>query len=568
MLIFTVGSLFVLAALGWFVWGRKYVASFDDNKREQPEFTRGLVTGTSVVGILVGFVLVVISTAIYVEDNQGGVVVVKFGQDLEPNRIIATDGQKGPQAEVLPPGWHFGYWPWIYSLESVKNEIIPQGKVGVVTTMDGAPLPEGQVYAAAWDDPIKMMDAQTFLTSGRGQKGPQLTVLTPGQYRYNPRLYTIQHADLLDVKVGEVVVIKANAGPTYEAEVGTEVLTVNGTPIVMNGHRGIWREALTPNSYYLHPTAYQVVRVGTTNRIFNYVKDSYGTDQSTVSDARDDKSIRVRTKDGFQFAVDVRVSIKISAEDAPYVVARLGNPDGQVQGGYTVIEERVVLPLIRSIFRNTAESKNALEFVQNRSEIEKDATRQFEEGLAEWKITTDGVSIADIGLDETEQGRRLLQTQTDREVAQQEKETYERQREAQLKRAEMEKAREDANQEKNKAAAAALVTIREREAEARIKEAHGEAEAIRMKIEAEGRANAEAYKQKITAIGGADNWLALEMFSRAAERWSGSVPGIVVAGGSGGDSGDGGGLFKAWLAQMLRQNQKSPVAPNEGLGDK
>jgi hypothetical protein len=48
---------------------------------------------------IVGAIIIVISTAIYVEDDQAGVVVVKFGSDLPTGQIIATNGEKGPQAK-------------------------------------------------------------------------------------------------------------------------------------------------------------------------------------------------------------------------------------------------------------------------------------------------------------------------------------------------------------------------------------------------------------------------------------------------------------------------------------
>ena len=70
---------------------------------------------------IVGLCLITISTAIYVEDNQAGVVVIKFGSDLPTGQIIATNGEKGPQAAVLPPGWHFGYLPFWYELSAVDN---------------------------------------------------------------------------------------------------------------------------------------------------------------------------------------------------------------------------------------------------------------------------------------------------------------------------------------------------------------------------------------------------------------------------------------------------------------
>lgn len=84
----------------------------------------------------IALIMIIVSGAIYVKDNEGGIVVNKFGKDLPAGRIVAADGEKGPQAYVLPPGWHFWYAPWKYELNSVKNIDIPQGSVGVVTAVE------------------------------------------------------------------------------------------------------------------------------------------------------------------------------------------------------------------------------------------------------------------------------------------------------------------------------------------------------------------------------------------------------------------------------------------------
>jgi uncharacterized membrane protein YqiK len=494
MFMFIVGVLLLTASAVWFIIGKqlakprkKQVKERFRDEVEEVEYvplSRVVSLATSIpVGIL-ALVLITFSTAIYVNDNQGGVVIRKFGADLKAGKIIATQGEKGPQAYVLPPGWHFGYWPWLYELEPVDNLIVHEGQVGVVTTADGKALPEGQIYAPAWTNVNDMMDADKFLTTD-GHKGPQLTVLPPGQYRYNPRLYSISTHPMLEVRVGFVAVIKANAGPTYEGE---DVEMVNGVPIVPNGNRGIWEKALTPNAYYLHPNAYEVKTVQTTNRVFNYNKGVTGP-----GDTPFDTSIESRTKDGFKFPVDVRVSVNVSAEDAPYVVARLGDPDSQFgKTPYTVLEQKAVLPKIRAIFRNTAESKEALEFLTQRSSIEKDATSQFSEGLKDFK-----------------------------QVAVQEKEMYAEQQLAEQKRAEMEKAKAEAEQEKPKAEAAAKIDIADSEAQAAIKKAEGEA---------------AAYTKKIEAIGGVENFVLLELARSGLEKWSGEVPGILVNGGGGADS--------------------------------
>ena len=48
-----------------------------------------------------------------------GVVTKNIGfKSLPPGKIVATEGEKGPQARILPPGWHPWYWPFIYDSRS------------------------------------------------------------------------------------------------------------------------------------------------------------------------------------------------------------------------------------------------------------------------------------------------------------------------------------------------------------------------------------------------------------------------------------------------------------------
>ena len=47
-----------------------------------------------------------------VGENEIGLVSKHVGfQSLPAGKIIATEGEKGPQAKILPPGWHPWYWP-------------------------------------------------------------------------------------------------------------------------------------------------------------------------------------------------------------------------------------------------------------------------------------------------------------------------------------------------------------------------------------------------------------------------------------------------------------------------
>jgi len=475
----------------------------------------GLFLGASL--LVCALAAVGFSTAIYVKDDEGGIVIRKFGPDLPANRVVAANGEKGPQATVLGPGWHFGFFPWIYDLQPVPTITIDQGHVGVVNALDGKPLPPGEVFAPAWTNAEAMLDGNLFLADANGHRGPQLTVLTPGRYRYNPRLFAVEAKPALTVAVGEVAVIKANAGQISNAAEGAAAEIVNGVPLVPRGYRGIWREALTPNAYYLHPDAFSVTKVQTTNRIYTYQNKQW--------------AIQVRSKDGFTFPVDVRVSCSVSAADAPYLVALLGNPDqmqknDQEDESLQVFESRVVLPQIRTIFRNVAETMNALQFVNSRSQVESQASTKMKEELLKLKVTSEGVFIGNIDLDSSEAGKALILTQTEREVAVNQQKTFAEKQTAEEARARFVLAQEEADQQRKLAAAKYQVLVREQEAKAREVEAQGEARYITITSDAKKA----AYAGLAQAIG-AEGVVQIELLKAVADGKVDITPQVMVTGG-------------------------------------
>ncbi len=148
--------------------------------------------------LLALFVLVawgVFMSFVYVgKDETGHLVRIYLGDDLKDGAIIATKGEKGPQAKFLPPGFHFQ--PFLRVLYDVTMEDvveIPTGGYGYLVARDGQPLRPDQTYANPFDpsETAEMLsDAAHFLTSG-GQKGPQTTVITPGKHRLNRFLWQV-----------------------------------------------------------------------------------------------------------------------------------------------------------------------------------------------------------------------------------------------------------------------------------------------------------------------------------------------------------------------------------------
>ena len=76
------------------------------------------------------------------------------------------------------PGRHF-YSPLEFETHLVKDEVIPPGKLGVLVSKLGKPLPEG-----------------TYLVDAHGYRGILRKVLTPGRYRINTYAYGVKIEDV------------------------------------------------------------------------------------------------------------------------------------------------------------------------------------------------------------------------------------------------------------------------------------------------------------------------------------------------------------------------------------
>jgi regulator of protease activity HflC (stomatin/prohibitin superfamily) len=99
---------------------------------------------------IVGVVLFIVSFSacglVIVENGKAAVLIAKTGGDLPSGQIIAMPGQKGIQLEPLPEGW---YWrnPYTWDWVTVNQVQIHTGKVGVKIRNFGAPLSAGAVIA-------------------------------------------------------------------------------------------------------------------------------------------------------------------------------------------------------------------------------------------------------------------------------------------------------------------------------------------------------------------------------------------------------------------------------------
>src|SRR5258707_1065875 len=159
--------------------------------RARPDFPT-LSLSLRALFVVIALICLAATSYVHVESDEIAVLSKIYGTTSLPGEhIIATNGEKGPQADILTPGWH----PWflvnvIYQVENKKVVSIPSGKYGFLNAKDGAPLRPDQFLADAFpaEHQLDMLDAEYFLTHG-GQRGPQTTILTLGNKGAYKRRY-------------------------------------------------------------------------------------------------------------------------------------------------------------------------------------------------------------------------------------------------------------------------------------------------------------------------------------------------------------------------------------------
>jgi len=511
------------------------------------------------------------SSTAYVGPNEVGIVTKNImGSSLKDGKIIATDGEMGVQADVLPPGWHFGYWPGVYSVASEELTQIKADEVGLIETSDGIPMPVNQLFAPEFSQAEfqQMLDARHFLTAGKGFKGKQTAVLTPGTYRLNTKLFRVRTVAQTEVLAGEVAVLKSNFGtpPTLRVRmVGaalTEVKDGENVPedqivrLARAGEMGILAEPLPPGKYALNTDAFTVTELWTTEMPAHYTAEhsanlqiSSQNQQSEKGQQKfvatnDEREITVITSDGFQFPVDVSITYLVPAKNAPMVVARLGDDEGERF-------RNALNSAVRSVFRNNAEKMKALDYVNQRSQQEHQSMTMMSEEMVKYGIKIASVRIRAVG----GQGSaltNLLKTQQDREIAKQELiTTIEQQKAAEQKKA-LTRTTQEGEEEKRLATAAYSVKIANEEQKRKIVEAEAEAQAIKLKATAQAAAYEEIAKQI-----GKSNAALIEILKIVGERNIQIAPRVMVTGESRGADSANTALIGTMLDRMVSDESKN-----------
>jgi len=493
----------------------------------------------------------------------------------QAERFLKNGGQKGPQVDFIRPGT-FNINTDIFHVEEAPAITIADDFVGVVTSLTGKPLGRDEVVAET-PDPIEhksYQDGQKFLEMG-GKRGPQESVLPPGTFYINPLLFDVKKVGATKVNQGEVAVLISFSGkdpsdapkpanPDAGKSVGSDskdpgdkrlddgVRTMHTVP---KGFRGIQDTVLGPGKYYLNPQAFSVIPVLTTTTTLEW---------SENSNTHNFDPFKVVSHDGYEMAVDVQVNYRIAAENAPFVISKVGSIE--------LLEKNVIHPLVDGIFRAQVSESPALSYMQKRAEEQDSALDKLREALAEYKVEAVKVLITNINLP-----KDLMETVKAKNLAELQKQTYVSQQDAEKQRIELESTRAKANQQSRLMEAQVGIEVAENEAKQVQKRAEGEAGRIRTVAEAnaeqtrkvglaeaevteaKGKAQGVAYREQQAALGQA-GLTAVEVLKKVADGHIKITPDNLVIGGGSGE-GDGGNSSLSGLITLLLTTALKNPAP-------
>ncbi|WP_055076281.1 SPFH domain-containing protein [Pseudanabaena sp. 'Roaring Creek'] len=559
---------------------------------------------------------------IVVGEREVGIVVKKFSLrgDLPPGQLVALNGEAGYQADTLAPGWHFGFYPWQYSVRKESVVVIPQGeigliiandgksippdrilgktvpcdnfqnarefllaggekgrqlgiltagtyrvntalftiitsanaaangmapselklysvateKVGIVTTLDGTPIETGAIAGAIIPEHDNFQNAQLFINGG-GRRGLQEQVILSGSWNLNPWFVQIEQVKMTDIPIGYVGVVISFVGGAQDDVSGA--LFTHGH-LVNVGDKGVWIEPLYPGKHPLNTHIMKVELVPTTNIVLNFSDrtEEHGYDSKL-------RALNVRSNDGFAFNLEVAQIIHVGALDAPRVISRVGSMQNLV--------DHVLRPTVGNYFRNSAQAYTVLDFLIARSDRQAEAADFIRTAMQAYDV-----QAVDTLLGQIEPPETLMQTLTDRKIAEEQRKTYEVQRISQTQRQELVRETSLADIQREVVTAEQGVRIAELQASAKVKEAAGEAESIRVT----GEAKADAYRAGVDALGGS-SYVALQLMQTIGDRNVRVVPDVAVNG-----SDRGGGLLDGVLGMLLwNQNKEAKEEKSDRL---
>lgn len=346
----------------------------------------------------------------------------------------------------------------------------PTDTIGVVSVHDGPSVASGEIIApeiAPRDglDPNYFQDPEAFLALG-GRRGRQLQVLTDGTYFINRWFATVETRPKTLIPIGYVVVVVS-----YQGAAGTDLTgeSFRYGEQVEEGLRGVWKKPLPPGKYPINPYA---------------------------------RKIELITADGYEPTLPLSLVLHIDYEKAPRVVRRFGDVRRLIS--------QTLDPILSAYFRDVAQNSRMLDLLTKREEIQRAATESLGRRFSEFDINCVAVLI---GRPESKAGagedpiERLFAQLRTRRLAQEQKETFDKEEEAAVRLRELNAARAAAEKQAEMTQTRLEVEIAENRGLARLAEAKREAERTVALAEASSRARdleGKGEAARVLQVGGAE----------------------------------------------------------------
>ena len=509
-----------------------------------------------------------------VPPGKVGCVEACDGKSLPSGRIVAqlvacdsfqdarafleNGGQRGPQMGLIPPGT-YRINTLLFSVTLTDAIIVPSGQVGVIEARDGIPLGGGRVIARHVECD-SFQDGPAFIAGG-GERGPQMALIAPGNYRINPFLFSVRLADALDIPDNKVGVVTTREGSALAAgEIAGPVVESHNmfqSPQVFidgKGSKGLQEQVLLAGRYFINPSFATIEMVDMTEVPIAHVGvviAYVGKEGKDVSGeafrhgnlvGRGDKGVWLEPLDPGKYPINpythkvtnvptanVVLNWATGKTEAHQLDANLStitvrSADGfkfnldvsQIIhiprndapkviarfGSMSALVTQVLEPTIGNYFRNAAQGSDIIDFLKNRSLRQGEARDSISLALKEYNVGAVDTLIGDIVPPDA-----LMKTLTDRKLAEQERVTYETQRLAQVVRQQFEQANALAVTQAKVVDAERQVAIADFNAQANVKSAEGQARAKTINAEADAtvtRTVGDAEASKTRAVGGAE----------------------------------------------------------------
>jgi uncharacterized membrane protein YqiK len=472
--------------------------------------------------------------------------------------FLQNEGERGPQMAVIPPGT-YRINSLLFTISLFDAIVVPPGKIGVIEARDGKPLTGGRVIARHVECD-SFQDAPAFMANG-GERGPQMAIIAPGNYRINPFLFSVQLADAIDVADNKVGIVTARegsalvageiAGPVVE---GHNMFQSPQAFVDGKGTKGLQEQVLLAGRYFINPrfatvetvdmTEVPIAHVGV---VIAYVgkagKDVTGdTFRHGNLVSKGEKGVWIEPLDPGKYPINPYTHKVTNVPTANVVLnwatgkteahqldknlstITVRSADGfkfnldvsQIIhiprndapkviarfGDMSALVTQVLEPTIGNYFRNAAQGSDIIDFLKNRSLRQGEAREAISAALTEYNVGAVDTLIGDIVPPE-----ELMKTLTDRKLAEQERVTYETQRLAQVVRQQLEQASALAVTQAKVVDAERQVAIADFSAQASVKFAEGQAQAKKINADADAtvvRTVGDAEASKTRAVGGAE----------------------------------------------------------------